>query len=197
MYLFAKLIIVGVWFTGVLTLRLAVAFFIFPNTFCPLSISASFYDDTKFSLVDLFLRCLSIMLSGFFPPQKLFCCACHLWIFFFFYHIHTYFQLCTDANGGISSVFHTFHGFPGVTWEVLCFLEPRSFHGCALCRGRVFRQLEHLRAAGRLHETQAACGAFTYPSSFTVVMQSSPFKAFTHRLLLAVNASAEMFVPYF
>lgn len=33
MYLFAKLIIVGVWFTGVLTLRLAVAFFIFPNTF--------------------------------------------------------------------------------------------------------------------------------------------------------------------
>lgn len=164
--------------------------------FCPLSISASFYDDTKFSLVDLLLRCLSIMLSGFFPPQKLFCCACHLWIYFF-YHIHTYFQLCADANGGISSVFHTFHGFPGVTWEVLCFLEPRSFHGCALCRGRVFSQLEHLRAAGRLHETQAACGAFTYPSSFTVVMQSSPFKAFTHQLLLAVNASAEMFVPYF
>lgn len=73
MCLFAKLIIVGVCFTGVLTLRLAVAFFIFPNTF---------YDDTKFSLVDLLLKCLSIMLSGFFPPQKLFCCACHLWIFF-------------------------------------------------------------------------------------------------------------------
>lgn len=133
----------------------------------------------------------------FFPPTEIVLLCLSPLDFFFFYHIHTYFQLCTDANGGISSVFHTFHGFPGVTWEVLCFLEPRSFHGCALCRGRVFRQLEHLRAAGRLHETQAACGAFTYPSSFTVVMQSSPFKAFTHRLLLAVNASAEMFVPYF
>lgn len=198
MYLFAKLIIVGVWFTGVLTLRLAVAFFIFPNTFFVRWVFQHLFMMTQNSVLltffsDVWASCFQV----FFPPQKLFCCACHLWIFFFFYHIHTYFQLCTDANGGISSVFHTFHGFPGVTWEVLCFLEPRSFHGCALCRGRVFRQLEHLRAAGRLHETQAACGAFTYPSSFTVVMQSSPFKAFTHRLLLAVNASAEMFVPYF
>lgn len=198
MYLFAKLIIVGVWFTGVLTLRLAVAFFIFPNTF--------FLSVEYFSIFLWWHKIQSCWPSSqmfehhafrFFPPHRN-CSAVPVTSgFFFFYHIHTYFQLCADANGGISSVFHTFHGFPGVTWEVLCFLEPRSFHGCALCRGRVFSQLEHLRAAGRLHETQAACGAFTYPSSFTVVMQSSPFKAFTHQLLLAVNASAEMFVPYF
>lgn len=198
MYLFAKLIIVGVWFTGVLTLRLAVAFFIFPNTFFVRWVFQHLFMMTQNSVLltffsDVWASCFQV----FSPDRNCSAVPVTSGFFFFFYHIHTYFQLCTDANGGISSVFHTFHGFPGVTWEVLCFLEPRSFHGCALCRGRVFRQLEHLRAAGRLHETQAACGAFTYPSSFTVVMQSSPFKAFTHRLLLAVNASAEMFVPYF
>lgn len=74
--------------------------------------------------------------------------------------------------------------------------RAQEFSWVFIVSGRVFSQLEHLRAAGRSHETQAACGAFAYPSSFTVVMQSSPFKAFTHQLLLAVNASAEMFVPY-